>query len=618
MNRLLQRQLRRSGLAGPEKPPSAEQWRELLERIDRSYTLADQDRYTLERSLDVSSGEMQQLYDDLRRSAESQLSLERDKLKESLAILNATLDAAVDGVLVIGVARDVLACNRRFGEIWGIPSSVLATRSDAQLLDAVLSTLVDPDEFLARVEQLYVEPEQRSREELTLKDGRILDRFSAPVLADGVPLGRVWFFRDITAARRMEDSLLQMNDDLERRVRERTLELESTNARVRQQIEERHRAERALRQAERNLQLAQKMEAVDRLAGGIAHDFNNMLAVVISCAGLLEPLLEGQAEALEEVEQIQYAGHRAAELTRKLLAFSRQQVLDPECVDMREVARNVESMLARVMGADVDLALCVPDRKCPVFIDRSQVEQVLVNLVVNARDAMPSGGRIVVTVRRVEGSDARQLASGSAASYVAIDVEDEGSGMDADTQARIFEPFFTKGTGLGLAMVYGIVHQSGGDVSVVSAPGEGTKLTVFLPEASADLTRRMRSGVPAARETTGTVLLVDDEPMVRAAVRRILVRAGFRVIEASGADEVRALDPRETLGIQVLVTDVAMPKTGGPALAAELRVQRPSLPVVFMSGHADEPALEASRATGVFLQKPFRPDQLLTAVRSVL
>jgi PAS domain S-box-containing protein len=372
---------------------------------------------------------------------------------------------------------------------------------------------------------------------------------------------------------------------------------------------------------------AQKMEAVGLLASGIAHDFNNLLTVI---GGYSEFLRDGLAPGRQrrDAEEIIHAAGRAAGLTRQLLAFSRKQVLLPSRLDVNELVANVSTMLKRLIGDHIELTTAFDPTVSAVRADAGQLEQVLINLVVNARDAMAAGGRITITTAMAElDADARVGRDRvKAGSYVVLAVSDTGAGMDQETKDRLFEPFFTtkapgKGTGLGLAAVQGFVTQSGGYVAVESEPLRGTSFTVYLPAAAPGAEA---PPVAASREQpaggTASVLIVEDEPPIRTLTRTILERAGYRVLDASTSADAEALFDREAGGIDLLVTDVSLPDGSGPALFTRLCEKRPSLRVLYMSGRADETlvdqaALQPGRG---FLQKPFLAEGLVRKVRGAL
>jgi two-component system, cell cycle sensor histidine kinase and response regulator CckA len=380
-------------------------------------------------------------------------------------------------------------------------------------------------------------------------------------------------------------------------------------------------------QLEEQLRQAQKMEAVGRLAGGVAHDFNNLLTAIKGYGGLLMEALHPSDVRRADVQEINKAADRAAALTRQLLAFSRKQVLKPVVLDLNDVVADMESMLRRLIGEDVRLATGLSSDLGAVRADRGQLEQVLMNLVINARDAMPGGGALTVETANVDVRRRfvdRQL-SVDPGHYVMLAVRDTGCGMDEETQQHIFEPFFTTkgvgGTGLGLATVYGIVRQSGGFVRVESAPGVGTTIAVHLPRtADAPATgERVPSPAPPLAGR-GTVLLCEDESAVRALARRVLEGQGYTVIEAAHGAAALAVAAAHAAEITLLVTDVVMPEMGGRELAEQLTAARPGLRVLYMSGYTDGDILRRglAREGRAFLQKPFTPEDLARKVQAVL
>ena len=389
------------------------------------------------------------------------------------------------------------------------------------------------------------------------------------------------------------------------------------------ELDERERIRDEARQRQ-----ASRMEAVGQLAGGVAHDFNNLLTAILGYAQLLSERPLGEA-ALSEVAEILRAAERAAVLTRQLLAFSRQQVQKIAVFVLNEVVVETESMLARLLGEDVRINKDLAPDLGRVKADPGQIEQVLVNLAVNARDAMEKGGTLRIETRNVELDEAYVAAhaAGSPGSYVMLAVSDDGCGMDPATLARIFEPFFTtkpagKGTGLGLSTVYGIVKQSGGFVWVYSDPGHGSTFRIYLPRAEEPLTDRRISGTPrrAPPGGTETVLLVEDDDAVRRFMRDVLARHGYTILEAaSGAEAVSVARPNAG-AIRIVVSDVVMPEMSGTVLRRRLEALGVKAPVLFVSGHpTDAVAIRGVQASGIaFLQKPFTPGDLLFKVRRVL
>jgi signal transduction histidine kinase/CheY-like chemotaxis protein len=363
------------------------------------------------------------------------------------------------------------------------------------------------------------------------------------------------------------------------------------------------------RKLEAQVRQSQKMEAVGQLAGGVAHDFNNLLTAILGYAELLAPRLRADPSGLEEVAEITKAGERAASLTRQLLAFSRRQVLELKVLDLNTIVRSVEKMLRRLIGEHIDLVATLDSSLAPVRADAGQIEQVIVNLVVNARDAMPDGGKITVETANVEHDDAyaRQHVTGQPGKYVMIAVTDTGIGMDAATQSRIFEPFFTtkakdKGTGLGLSTVYGIVKQSGGYIWTYSEVRRGTTFKVYLPRVE---------GVAEAIES--------PMPKIPAALT-ILKGIGYTVLEAGTGADALEITRKHTGPIDLVLTDVVMPEMSGSALVSALRAARPGVPVLYMSGYTDDAIFRHNvLEPGVtFLQKPFTPASLTRKVREVL
>jgi PAS domain S-box-containing protein len=394
----------------------------------------------------------------------------------------------------------------------------------------------------------------------------------------------------------------------------------------------RRRAERALRESEERLRQGQRMEAVGRLAGGIAHDFNNVLTAIRSYSEFLLEDLDVRDPHRGDVEEINKAANRAAALTRQLLAFSRQQVLKPRALDLNATVGELAPMLGRLLGSDIRLETRLAPTLGVVLADPGQLEQVLVNLVVNARDAMPEGGALTVETGNVvlDAGDAHRDATLTPGPYVMLAVSDTGIGMDRETKSRVFDPFFTtkdvgKGTGLGLATVYGIVKQSGGYVWVYSEPGQGTTFKIYLPrvDVAADASTTESTSAPAAdlAWSNATVLLVEDDPAVRSAARRALLRAGFLLIEASDGAEALTLCPEQGgPTIDLVVTDLVMPEMGGIELAAALRARRPGIRVLYMSGYTRDALRRQSvlEPGAVFLEKPFTPQALVNAVRAAL
>jgi PAS domain S-box-containing protein len=379
---------------------------------------------------------------------------------------------------------------------------------------------------------------------------------------------------------------------------------------------------------EEQFRQAQKMEAIGRLAGGVAHDFNNVLTAILGYCDLLKEDLRGNRAALEDVSEIRAAGERAARLTQQLLAFSRKQMVVPQVLDLNTVLQSTEKMLSRLIGEDVRLTIAPAPRVGRVKVDPGLVEQILLNLAVNARDAMPAGGELTISTSNatMDAAFTKRHVGSVAGDYAALTIRDTGVGMSPDVLQHIFEPFFTtkgqgKGTGLGLSTVYGIVKQSQGYITVESAPGAGTTFTIYLPRVSGRKTApASRPAAPTTLMGGETILVVEDEPFVGAIIQKVLAPRGYRLLQARSAVEALAIEAAHNGPIDLLISDVVMADVSGPDLASRISALRPGIEVLFISGFIDHAAvdLEALSNSGAFLQKPFTAETLAAKVRQRL
>ena len=381
-------------------------------------------------------------------------------------------------------------------------------------------------------------------------------------------------------------------------------------------------------QLEEEFRQAQKMEAVGRLAGGVAHDFNNLLTIISGYAQLAQDLLETESPLRSYMDEILKAGDRASALVRRLLAFTRRQSMEPQVLDLNSVVKGTEKMVRRLIGEDIEVVTVLPPELGAIRSDPAQLEQVIINLAVNARDAMPNGGKLIFETANVQ-LDQTYADTHSAVTpgpYVMLAVSDTGSGMDAHTRAHVFEPFFTtkekgKGTGLGLATVYGIVKQSRGNIWVYSELGVGTTFKIYLPRVVASMEPAqpllIRTSQPQGSET---ILLVEDEESIRSLVLRILQAHGYTVLEAGRPYEALEISKRFDGPIHLLFTDVVMPQMSGREVAERISAARPNTKILYMSGYTDQAiAHHGVLNPGVpFLQKPFTPEALTLKVREVL
>lgn len=498
------------------------------------------------------------------------------QLQDSLSLLNATLESTADGILVIGLDGTVRSHNQRFVEMWRFPDAILATGRQEDLLRWAAPQLEQPEEFLSKVKSLYSTPEESSLDTLRLKDGRIIERFSKPQTVGARITGRVLSFRDITQAHDLQEELHQ----------------------------------------------AQKMEAVGRLAGGVAHDFNNVLMLI---SGYASQLLEDAnlSDSSRSVStQLVAAANRAAALTRQLLAFSRKHPASFQVVDLNVLVTEMETMLSRLLSDPVRLNLNVQQGGLPIYADRSQIELMIVNLALNARDAMPQGGVLSIATKEetLDSEDSEEVKISN--NFVVLQVSDTGHGMSPDISAHIFEPFFTtkdvgKGTGLGLSTVYGIVEQAGGHITVESEPGNGTVFRVYFPRADQPVSIAEPEPAPPAHPGKGheTILLVEDEEGIRSMTRTYLQTLGYTVLEAENGPEALRVSREHHGVINLLLSDILMPEMRGDELARQISAERLDIQTIFISGYANVHELDPKFTV---VEKPFAFPDLGRQVRETL
>ncbi|MCB0197356.1 MAG: response regulator [Anaerolineae bacterium] len=505
------------------------------------------------------------------------------KMRFQKTLLECIHEATLDSILVISESQEWIYYNQRFLDMFDFPEELLQKNSSVDALVWIKSKIVDIDRVIIETEEIYAGHDLESRDEIRLVDGRVIERYTAPVKSnEGTHFGRVWYCRDVTARKQLESQLRQ----------------------------------------------AQKMEAMGQLAAGVAHNFNNMLTAIMGYTGLALAGLPGDHVVTEDLRSIQQSAQRAADLTRQLLTFSRDQEIAPQITNLNELINNMNFMLRQLIPETIGLKMTLNPALGRAQVDPNQIEQLIVNLVVNACDAMPDGGKLTIksdnfVLKAASSSYPFELSPGH---YIVLSVTDTGIGMDRNILNRIFEPFFTtkevgRGTGLGLAMGFGIVEQHEGAIKVNSAPGQGTTFEIYLPCVEAcpeDPGSRFDDDDKPQPET---ILLVEDEEYVRTLIARLLGRQGYQVFSAvDGQQAFDLLQEQPDLSIDLIVTDVIMPKMGGDELAKRLLVKNPDLKILFISGYSDaiiaRQGLQLGYAT--FLQKPFEPDVLIRKIREIL
>ncbi len=501
-----------------------------------------------------------------RRQAES-------RLQHTISLLNATLDSTADGILVVSVEGKVTSCNRKFIEMWRLECCPPIERDDESLLSCVSDQLQKPKDFLDKVHVLYAEPAATSFDVLLFRDGRIFERYSQPQLLQEKITGRVWSFRDVTQSRNLEAELRQ----------------------------------------------SQKMEALGKLAGGIAHDFNNLLMLISGYTALIVEQSSNEQER-NLADQVLATTRRGASLTKQLLTFSRKQPESPVAVDLNLIVTNLELMLRRLLSDEIQLEVSLAPDPLVVHVDVSQIEMMILNLALNAQDAMPDGGRLSIKTASTPLLPGADLLSEQQQTYVVVEVSDTGHGMTPEVKEHIFEPFYTtkhvgKGTGLGLSTVLGIAKRARGKVEVRSEPNQGATFRVYLPRLSAPAPLAPAPPVSLPEGGNETILLAEDESGIRSMTRAYLESLGYRVLEAADGTEAIARSSEYGGTIDLMVTDLHMPNRRGDSAFEVIRKDRPKIKAIFISGYLDDRvAQEAEKA----LNKPFALPELGRRVRSVL
>jgi signal transduction histidine kinase len=529
-----------------------------------------------EMAMDISFALEVNRHEEERRKAD-------EELRSRTAFFEAQVNSALDGILVVDSGGTKILQNQRVNELLKIPPQIVQDPDDAHQVQFVKTVVKNPIQFEEKVNHLNSHPEEVDRDEVELLDGTILERYSYPVRDKALNhYGRIWTFRDITERRQLEEQFRQ----------------------------------------------AQKMEAIGQLTGGIAHDFNNLLTVILGCSEVIGEEAKDNPRFRKMAEMILGAARRGAELTHRMLAFARRQALQPRPVDVNRLLVEMQSFLRRTLSADIELNVIQGGADCEALVDPTQLESAVLNLCVNARDAMPGGGKLTIeTDSAVLDSDyAAQNPDVTPGQYIMVAVSDTGCGISAENLSRVFDPFFTtkevgKGTGLGLSMVYGFAKQSQGHIKIYSEPGHGTSVKLYLPRSEGG--KEQSAQIPASfADLRGSevVLLVEDDTPLREFAKSELVNLGYRVLEAeNGKDALKIV--AERADIDLLFTDIVMPGgMNGRELGLEAHRLNPKLEILYSSGYAENAILHEGLLDKdvQFLGKPYTRRELAIRIRGIL
>ncbi len=576
----------RDGLLILKKPFDPVEAFQLAHALTEKWWLHQQSRQKmgeLESRVAERTGELQQANRALQTEVAEHLRAE-EELRGKTAFFEAQVNSSIDGILVVSPEGKKTLQNQRVSDLFKIPPAIADGNDDATQVRWVTNMTKNPEQFVEKIVHLYSHPNEISRDEIELKDGTVLDRYSSPVVGkDGKYYGRIWTFRDVTGRRRIEARLFQ----------------------------------------------SQKMETVGKLAGGIAHEFNSIMTAIIGHSELLLIDLPPESPLCKNARQIRQAADRAAALTRQLLAYGRKQILQPVSFDLNLVLADMEGTLQHLMGRDVDVRIVPAAGLKAVNMDPGQMEQVIVNIAMNAAAVMPDGGKFTLETANatLDQEYVSHFSDLKAGDYVMLAMTDTGPGISPEVKKHIFEPFFTtkgvgQGSGLGLATCYGILKQSGGHINVYSELSRGATFKIYLPQVEAPAKIPVpRIDTPDLPRGTETILLVEDDPALREMAATLLTRLGYTVLTAANGVEALSLKHQSGAGhVDLLFTDVVMPHMSGKELSDRVRVLYPHTRILFTSAYTEHSIVHQGVLNpGVaLLQKPFTPSALARKVREVL